>query len=520
MAQNSSRLHRLLTLLDTGSTQATRFAAARQIGEIAKSHPQELNALLKKVSQYTRSKNWDTRVAAAHAIGAIAENVKHTSLKDLCASVEAEKHASGLSDGSDDAGSLPRADPAATSDLAFGRFDINRVLEFGSPLLASGGQEYDIANDNGKNPAERLARQKKNLRRRLGLDVCEQFMDVNDVIKDEDLLAQKNYWGSHVQNNVFNSFNTGRNIQQLVSTMVPRYHKQPNFRSRRLSARELNMLKRKAKSNAKDHTKTVSEGDEVTLKSPAPSNGATSDQSGAQTDALDITTDEDNLEYSENGRWPFQQFVDQLIHDMFDPIWEVRHGTIMALREILTHQGACAGVYFPDLSLPSAILDGKTNFESLKRAHGIDLNDDVHVEHLEPALKRHKKEQNPSESMYMDYDKEMVNGGHSKTEADLSNVPTVSTGELSSAHVKVEPEFCVDDSTDPAKGDSSCKPVHEKLNSTSNPISHVHAPENSKFMKLMKLTKYSYMKNWEFLQDCTIRFLCVLSLDRYASLDV
>ena len=106
-------------------------------------------------------------------------------------------------------------------------------------------------------------------------------MDVNDVIKDEDLLAQKNYWGSHVQNNGFNSFNTSRNIQQLVSTMVPRYHKQPNFRSRRLSARELNMLKRKAKSNAKDHTKTVSEGDEITLKGPAPSNGATSDQSCA-----------------------------------------------------------------------------------------------------------------------------------------------------------------------------------------------------------------------------------------------
>jgi len=201
-------------------------------------------------------------------------------------------------------------------------------------------------------------------------------------------------------------------------------------------------------------------------------------------------------------------------------VWEVRHGTIMALREILTHQGACAGVYFPDLSFPSAILDGKTNFESLKRLHGIDLNDDVHVDHLEPAIKRHKKEQNPSESMYMDYDKEMFNDGHSKTEANLSNVPTLSTGELSSAHVKVEPDFCVDDSTDPAKEDSSCKPVHGKLNSTSNPISHMHAPENSKFMKLMKLAKYSYMKNWEFLQDCAIRFLCVLSLDRYAPLDV
>lgn len=29
-------------------------------------------------------------------------------------------------------------------------------------------QEFDIANDNTKNPAERLARQKQNLRRRLG----------------------------------------------------------------------------------------------------------------------------------------------------------------------------------------------------------------------------------------------------------------------------------------------------------------------------------------------------------------
>lgn len=30
-------------------------------------------------------------------------------------------------------------------------------------------QEYDIVNDNSKNPKERLARQKQNLRRRLGL---------------------------------------------------------------------------------------------------------------------------------------------------------------------------------------------------------------------------------------------------------------------------------------------------------------------------------------------------------------
>ncbi|KAK3159851.1 hypothetical protein QOZ80_1BG0051830 [Eleusine coracana subsp. coracana] len=512
MAQNSSRLHRLLTLLDTGSTQATRSAAARQIGEIAKSHPQELNALLKKVSQFSRSKNWDTRVAAAHAIGAIAENVKHTSLKDLFTSVETEKHASGLSYGTDDATlALPRADDTATSDLAFGSFDINRVLEFGSPLLASGGQEYDIAHENGKNPAERLARQKKNLRRRLGLDVCEQFMDVNDVIKDEDLLAQKNYWGSNVPNNGFHSYNSGHNIQQLVATMVPpRHPRQSNSRSRRLSARELNMLKRKAKSNAKDHSKAVSEDDEAAPKASALSNGASSEQVGAHNDAFDATVDEDNLDYNENGRWPFQQFVDQLIHDMFDPIWEVRHGSIMALREILTHQGACAGVYFPDLSLLSSDLDDKANFDSMKRAHDIDLNEGVDGEPVEPVLKRHKKEPNHSETAFMEYDKEVVNGDCCKIEAGLSTMSTLSSGELNSVHIKTEQESSLFDS---CKGDTT--PSHENLSSIAKPGSLIHAPESSKYFKMMKLAKYSYLKNWEFLQDCAIRFLCVLSLDRF-----
>ncbi|XP_047094513.1 TATA-binding protein-associated factor BTAF1 isoform X1 [Lolium rigidum] len=536
MAQSSSRLHRLLTLLDTGSTQATRFAAARQIGDIAKSHPLELSALLKKVSQYIRSKNWDTRVAAAHAIGAIVENVKHTLVKDLFASVEAEKHASGLSDETADVGSaLPPPDTAATSELAFGSFDINRVLEFGSPLLSSGGQEYDVANDNGKNPADRLARQKQNLRRRLGLDVCEQFMDFNDVIKDEDLLAQKNYWDANVQNNGFYSFNSGQNIQHLVASMVPRYPKHSNYRPKRLSARERNMLKRKAKSNAKDHTKSAPEDDEVALKNSASSNGASSDQVAAYNDTSDTVVDEDNTEYSDSGRWPFQQFVDQLLLDMFDPIWEVRHGTIMALREILTHQGACAGVYIPDLSSPLADLDDRSDSDSLKRPHGIDLNDGIDVEQLEPVLKRHKKDEpnsseiihesvaerlteekpNPSEIMDIDLDKKLVNADDSKAEAGLSNVFTISSVEPNSADVKVEPELQLDNSTGLSKADTSCTSLHNAVSSASTPSSVIHVHENLKYVKLMKLAKHSCMKNWEFLQDCAIRFLCVLSLDRF-----
>lgn len=211
----------------------------------------------------------------------------------------------------------------------------------------------------------------------------------------------------------------------------------------------------------------------------------------------------------------------------------------MALREILTHQGASAGVYFPDLSSPFTDLDDRTSSDSLKKPQGIDLNEDIDVEQLEPVLKRHKKDEanpseimldqlseghkkeepDPTEIMDIDLDKELVNGDDQKVEASVSNVLTVTSGGSSFAHVKVEAEFQLDGSTDPSKVDTSCSSLPKTLSPASNPSSVIHVPENSKYMKLMKLAKYSCMKNWEFLQDCAIRFLCVLSLDRYAFLD-
>ncbi|KAH9321118.1 hypothetical protein KI387_015757, partial [Taxus chinensis] len=151
-----------------GTTQTTRLTAARQIGEIAKLHPQDLSTLLKKVSQYLRSKKWDTRVAAAQAIGAIAENVKSASVNEIRADAESELLKLGSTENVKDL-TIVSWNSASNSStlLSFGSFDINKVLEFGAPLLASGGQEYDIAIDNSKNTAERLARQKEHLTHRL-----------------------------------------------------------------------------------------------------------------------------------------------------------------------------------------------------------------------------------------------------------------------------------------------------------------------------------------------------------------
>uniref|UniRef100_A0A5B7A9A6 Putative TATA-binding protein-associated factor BTAF1 isoform X2 n=1 Tax=Davidia involucrata TaxID=16924 RepID=A0A5B7A9A6_DAVIN len=520
MAQQSSRLHRLLTLLDTGSTQATRFTAARQIGVIAKSHPQDLNSLLSKVSQYLRSRNWDTRVAAAHAIGAIAENVKHTSLTELYTCIEKKMSESGISGAVEDVVAGSDFRPKIVSGVSFRSFDINKVLEFGA-LLASGGQEYDIASDSTKNPRERLARQKQNLRRRLGLDVCEQFMDVNDMIRDEDLMVHKFNSHGNGMSHQFHISQSGHDIRQLVTNMVP------SFKSRRPSARELNLLKRKAKINSKDQTKGWSkDGDtEVSYSQDMTSpKGFCTDSSSSDKLFTDGILDEDSCDFDGDGGWPFHSFVEQLILDMFDPVWEVRHGSVMALREILTHQGACAGVYIPDLSCDGALfseLKGKANANTMKRGGEIDLNMQVPADESVPNLKRPKCED--ASSTLTDT---MISSGkdgsfdiHIKVEDSGWNLPVgQANGDLSVGSVMVEPQFYSDGvwyshkaAADMALPTDSCedKGSIEKIDILRN------LPENCELMNLVKLARHSWLKNCEFLQDCAIRFLCVLSLDRF-----
>lgn len=77
-------------------------------------------------------------------------------------------------------------------------------------------------------------------------------MDVNDMIRDEDLMVHKLNPPLNGVASQLNSSRSIRNVQQLVTNMVP------SFKSRRPSARELNLLKRKAKINLKDQTKVFS----------------------------------------------------------------------------------------------------------------------------------------------------------------------------------------------------------------------------------------------------------------------
>ncbi|XP_050224849.1 TATA-binding protein-associated factor BTAF1 isoform X2 [Mercurialis annua] len=413
----------------------------------------------------------------------------------------------GVSGAVEDVVAWPDFQSKIISSGSFRSFDINKVLEFGA-LLASGGQEYDVANDNSKNPKERLARQKQNLRRRLGLDVCEQFMDVNEVIKDEDLIVQKLHSQGNGLGHRFYMPPSVHNIQQLMASMVP------TVVSKRPSARELNLLKRKAKINSKDQAKGLPEDGDAEASFVQSTTPKTSNQDSFISSKVDA--DEDSMEHDGDGKWPFCGFVEQLILDMFDPVWEVRHGSVMALREIVTHHGGSAGVFMPDLSLDGALDELKyLDYSStLKREREFDLNTQVSVDEMEPNQKRLKVEEASFLSMHVENP-----GLNVKVEDSELNIPLEQVnGQVDVTSVKLECHTDADGISFSSKGVAD---IEEPMDYCEDKSSFVksnvldNVPENCELMRFTKLGRHSWIKNSEFLQDCAIRFLCILSLDRF-----
>ncbi|XP_028093016.1 TATA-binding protein-associated factor BTAF1-like isoform X1 [Camellia sinensis] len=319
--------------------------------------------------------------------------------------------------------------------------------------------------------------------------MCEQFMDVNDMIRHEDLIEHKfNSHGNGVPHQFYTQHSV-HNVRQLVSNMVPSY------KSRRPSARELNLLKRKAKISSKDQTKGWSKDGDVEItycQDMMSPKGFCPDSSISNKPFSDPIPDEDNFEHDGDGCWPFHNYVEQLIVDMFVPVWEVCHGSVMALREILTHQGACAGVYMLDLSSDDPFSETKD------KGREIDLNMQVLADEIEPNLKWPKVED--SSSPLMVTSTIIFASGDDKFDACVKaedserNLSAAATnGELNFSFVKIEPQSCIDGHEDPdmAKAKGSCEDNCSigKMNTLKS------LPENCVLMNLVKVTRHSWLKN-------------------------
>ncbi|XP_062108319.1 TATA-binding protein-associated factor BTAF1-like isoform X2 [Humulus lupulus] len=226
---------------------------------------------------------------------------------------------------------------------------------------------------------------------------------------------------------------------------------------------------------------------------------------------------------------PFIQILPHC-NRLISQVWEVRHGSVMALREILTHQGASAGVFMPDLSFDGAQffqLEDEFVSHRMKREREIDLNMQGPTDEFEPNMKMPKFTDVSSpwvDTMTIaniDCNSDINIKVEDGSMCDLLAEPITELSNLSS--VKVESDSHLDTTLYSTKEDTTLysnkevteTAIFEDSSSIKETDVMKNISENSELMNWIKLARHSWLKNCQFLQECAIRFLCVLSLDRF-----
>ncbi|XP_032409207.1 TATA-binding protein-associated factor 172 [Xiphophorus hellerii] len=328
-----SRLDRLFILLDTGTTPVTRKAAAQQLGEVVKLHPHELNNLLSKVLTYLRSPSWDTRIAAGQAVEAIVKNIPEWNP----APKPKEESRENLS-----------PEDSSCDRLNFYHFDISRLLRHGASLLGSAGAEFELQEDKTgeMDPKERLARQRKLLQKKLGLDMGAAIgMDTDELFNDEDLDYSCHPSGFKAQGFRATAGCSSRNHVTIQAAELIDSEFRPG-----MSSRQKNKAKRLAKLVAKQKSRDVDPNEksndsiegEPEEKRRKTTNVVIDQPATEHKVLIDNVPDNSSL-LEESHEWPLESFCEELCNDLFNPSWEVRHGAGTGLREILKSHGSGGG---------------------------------------------------------------------------------------------------------------------------------------------------------------------------------
>lgn len=343
------------------------------MADVQKQHPDELFNLLGRILPYLKSKSWDTRTAAAKAIGLIVSNSEVFDPNQ-----DDGQEIKKVEDDEDDVEIKPEIksedQPPPDDDLLqLGSLDITSILKYGHRLLGSAGKEYEYSLAS-MDPTSRLQHQKKTLTSRLGL--AGEYIE-EDLIDDSDLVHKQ-----AATPKIDTAAPSIPRDNSLQSPAVASPGEPVNGEEGGLSKRQLNQLKRKNKQSAKlgankvrvvdlssrktsDNVTTPSattphpvktEGNGEEKNGDAKPDYFSLDRSGADDDDSKVVTEFKGAstpdkpilqpEIAEEGtvlEWPFEHMCDFLMVDIFDPNWEVRHGAAVGLREVIRVQGAGAG---------------------------------------------------------------------------------------------------------------------------------------------------------------------------------
>lgn len=139
---DSSSLSRLFALVECSESLNTRKIAAEQVALFVSNYPTYLDAVLDKCQILLFNKNWDTRLAAGYALGAIARRVPkwHAVVSEQPTSLmPSQPQSPAISEDSivDAASKLKDH-----YTLTFDGFNIEDIFNNGVRLLGSSGKVY------------------------------------------------------------------------------------------------------------------------------------------------------------------------------------------------------------------------------------------------------------------------------------------------------------------------------------------------------------------------------------------
>jgi len=304
-----SRLDGLIGILQSGTSLGLRRMAARQIGEVVAAHPTEAGGIVKRVRKLLIEEEWETRIAAGHAMASIAEVTPR------------------WVPGGGEGGGV-----GSRGSLRLETFDLDRVLRQGSILFGSSGDEFGAAAGAGLNSS--LAAQREKLKKELGID--DRLGSAEDVlgVKDEDLEI------SQAPDSIGELRKDRMNVDSIVAEMEVSSSHDGNPG---LSNRERNRLKREAKKARSSAAQS---------KRPRTSKTQFVDDAGQKSglrpslaEAVSHPWDlyEEDETQSQSAGWLFSTTCELLKMSLLDQRWEVRHGGAVGLREILKVHAASAG---------------------------------------------------------------------------------------------------------------------------------------------------------------------------------
>ncbi|KAI0480485.1 SNF2 family domain-containing protein [Xylariaceae sp. FL0804] len=353
----ASRLDRLVTILETGSTRLIKDTAVNQLADWQRQQPEELFNLLSRVVPYLRHKDWDTRATAAKAIGRIVENAAFYDPN------EDEDAAVAKEDPAPEDGVIKKEEDSETPLVTDEYFrpeslNVSMILKYGRELLRTAGTvDLGLAS---LEPQARLTYLNKTLNGRLGL-LGRPYED-----GEVPLPVDKSDSPSTPQDT-----KPTNGLTRQGSHASPGPSQAPEEAG--LSARQLNQLKRKRKRDMQKAAqgkgnfgdlsvrRSFTAGSEGLDDTPDPDSKKNGKKDYFSLDRAD-DVDEDTKVVSEfkgpvvavkseietdeelqGSEWPYERLCDFLKLDIFDSQWETRHGAALGLREILRVHGGGAG---------------------------------------------------------------------------------------------------------------------------------------------------------------------------------